>query len=286
MNKIIVLLLTLMLTLNACSPFAVVEASGEQPEPVVAVESAVTEEQPEPVVVVESAATEEQPASVGVSIEGYTPVKAAQLQVEAGPDSSMPVFVRAYLDLPDSCAQVEQVRTIQDGDIFYITIGTTPSQAEGCIQDTLPFMIRVPLNVLDLYTGTYTVDVNGVTTTFELDSVPAAFDLRTADMPNYLDDVLVNDVMIEVGRGSPLPVHAVISANLPKSCGQLGEMQMHREGNVFYVRLIAELPAQTDCNNDPLPLRVEVPLNISGLPEGTYEVVVNGVSATFELPFK
>ena len=77
---------------------------------------------------------------------------------------------------------------------------------------------------------------------------------------------------------------AIVSANLPKSCGQLGEVQLKRDGNTFFVRLIAELPAQTDCNNDALPFRLEIPLNIVNLPEGTYEVNVNGVVTTFEIP--
>jgi hypothetical protein len=270
-NLVILILFTLAFTLSACSPFTIVNSAGEPSEPVVEVDPIVTEEQP---------------AYVASLAEGYTPVEVVELKVEVGTAASIPVLVHAYLNLPDSCAQIEYVRTIQDGATFFVKIGTTPSQAEGCIQDTLPYLINIPLNVLDLYTGSYTVDVNGLTTTFELDTVPATFDLRTADMPNYLDDVFVDNVAIEVGQDSPLPVKAVISASLPKSCGQLGEVQMNREGNVFYVRLIAELPAQTDCNNDPLPLRVEVPLNISGLPEGTYEVIVNGVSTTFELPFK
>ena len=59
---------------------------------------------------------------------------------------------------------------------------------------------------------------------------------------------------------------------------------MHRDGNNFFVRLIAHLPAQTECNNDTLPMRLEIPLNIVNLPEGTYEVNVNGTTTTFDIP--
>jgi hypothetical protein len=42
------------------------------------------------------------------------------------------------------------------------------------------------------------------------------------------------------------------------------------------------VPAQTDCNPDTLPMRVEVLLNIAFAPEGPYEVNVNGVTASFD----
>jgi len=63
-------------------------------------------------------------------------------------------------------------------------------------------------------------------------------------------------------------------------------VQLHRDSNTFFVRLIAELPAQTDCNNDALPMRLEIPLNIVNLPEGKYEVNVNGATTTFDIPVK
>jgi len=144
--------------------------------------------------------------------------------------------------------------------------------------------MTIPLNVLDLPVGSYIVEVNGSRADFEIENSISTADLRTAEMPNYKDDVQVDDVSVEIGVGSPIPVHAIVSANLPKSCGQLGEVQLKRDGNTFFVRLIAELPAQTDCNNDALPFRLEVPLNIVNLPEGTYEVNVNGVVTTFEIP--
>jgi hypothetical protein len=89
-----------------------------------------------------------------------------------------------------------------------------------------------------------------------------------------------------VERGSPHPVHAVVSANLPNRCSQLGEIQMHREGNTFYVRLIAYTSNQTDCGNDSLPIRIELPLSIANLTEGTYEVLVNGATTSFEIPLQ
>lgn len=272
-----ILLLTLMmvLTLNACSPFAIASSSGAQPEPVAEV-----------IEIVPSPVMDEQPASFVSEAGGFRPVEVVDVTVEFGTESAIVVYAVINFNLPDSCAQVEHVRTVQDGATIFITVSTIHSKAEGCIQDTLPQRVSVPFNIADLPVGEYAVEVNGVRAEFSVTESESTGDLRTAHMPNYMDDVAVDSLSVVNGVGSPLPLHAMIEASLPKSCGQLGEVQMSREGNTFFVRLTAELPAQTDCNNDDLPLRLALPLNIAGLPYGTYEVNVNGVTTIFELPVK
>lgn len=271
-KTLIFMSLMAMLALNACAP-VIANASGEQPEPVVEVQPAVIEEG--------------EPASVGgVETNGYTPIDVHDVTVEVGAESAVVAQVAVNFDLPDSCAQLEYVRTIQDGAVFFITLGTTPSDAEGCIQDTLPQRVTVPLHLTDLPIGNYEVDVNGVRAGFSVTESEATGDLRTKEMPNYVDDVTVSELSVVNGVGSPLPIHIVLTAELPRTCGQLGEMQIKRDGNTIFVRLIAEIPAQTECNNDKLPMHVEIPMNIAGLPEGTYEVNVNGTVTSFDLPVK
>ena len=269
---------------GACSPFQIAYSTGEQTTPITPAEPFVTDE---PVVAEEPAVTAE-PASGSEDISptfGYQPVKVVDVYVEVGVGSPIPVFVDIGADLPDICAQVEYVNTVQDGDMFKIQVGTTPSTKQDCQSDTIPFRMKIPLNVLDLPVGSYSVEVNGISADFNIDaSASTATDLRTPAMPIYKDDMLVDDVNIEVGRGSPLPVHAVVSANLPKSCGQLGEVHMYRAEGTFFVHLVGHLPAQSECNLDTLPLRLEIPLNIINLPEGTYEVNINGVTASFDIP--
>jgi hypothetical protein len=277
------ILMTLLL--GACSPLTFSRSEGEQPQPAIEVIPASEEE---PLVSVEeelpAPAKEELPAFISSEAKGYLLVEVADVTVELGPEFAIVAYAIVNFDLPDSCAQVEYIRTIQDGATFFIALGATPSDAEGCIQDTLPQRVTVPLNITDLPVGEYVVNVNGVRAEFSVTDSESTGDLRTAIMPNYMDDVAVESLSVVNGVGSPLPIHVVIEASLPKSCGQLGEVRMFREGSVFFVRLTAELPAQTDCNNDPLLLRFALPLNIAGLPEGTYEVNVNGAATDFELP--
>jgi hypothetical protein len=268
------ILLSLMMTLalNACAP-VITSSSGAQPEPIVETQPAVVEGS--------------EPASVGgMETIGYSSLVVDDVTVELKPENTVIATVVVNFNVPDTCAQVEYIRTIQDGATFFITLGTTPSNAEGCVQDTLPERVTVPLNIADLPVGDYEVDVNGVRAPFTVTDSTSQGELRTAEMINYMDEVTVSDVSIEIGVGSPIPVHAIVQAELPKSCGQLGEVTLKRDGNSFFVRLAAELPAQTDCNNDPLPLRLELPLNTVNLPEGTYEVNVNGTVTKFEIPLQ
>lgn len=274
MKKLSFLAILAALFLNACSPFVITSSEGEQPTPVIETEPAVTGE----------------PASVSGDIfptVGYEPVQIDGVQVEVGVGSPIPVFVHVDGSLPDTCAQVDFVEQVQDGSNFIIKVGTTSSTKQDCLRDSVPFKMTLPLNILDLPVGSYTVDVNGSGAGFNVDSsASTAYDLRTAEMPIYKDDMLVDDVRIEVGVGSPIPVHAIVSANLPKSCGQLGEIQLHRAENSFYVRMIGHLPAQSECNPDTLPMRLEMPLNLVNLPDGTYEVIVNGTTTTFDIPLQ
>lgn len=284
MKTISFVVLIMAFILGACSPFQIAYSTGEQSTPITPAEPLVTDE---PVVAEEPAVTDEL-ASVSEDISptfGYQPVRVVDVYVEVGVGSPIPVFVDIGADLPDICAQVEFVEIVQDGDTFKVQVGTTPSTKQNCQSDTIPFRMKIPLNVLDLPVGSYTVEVNGVSADFNIDaSVSTATDLRTPAMPIYKDDMLVDDVSIEVGIGSPLPVHAVVSTNLPKSCGQLGEVHMVRAEETFFVHLIGHLPAQSECNPETLPLRLEIPLNLVNLPEGTYQVNVNGVTTNFNIP--
>ncbi len=254
------LLLSLVLLLGACSPLTtVVSSSGEQPTPLESYDPA--------------------PA-------GYQPITVEQVVVEVGVGSPIPVFVHLSGNLPDPCSQVEFVQVLQDKSNFDIALFATPDvggpATDGCIKDPLPFKMSIPLNVIGLPAGDYTVTVNGSRADFSLDTEPSAFSLPTVDSAFYKDDVQVDSVDVGIGQGSPLPVHAVVSLNLPDSCAQLGEIRIHRDGTTFFVRLVSYVIEGDNCQADSIPFRAEIPLNIENLPEGPYEVNVNGVTASFD----
>lgn len=251
---------TAILFLSACSPFTtIVSSSGEQPTPVESYD----------------------PVSAG-----YQPITVDQVEVEVGVGSPIPVHVIVSGWMPDPCSQVEHTEIKQDGTNFIITLAATPDvggpAVDGCIKDPMYFKMGIPLNVVDLPAGSYSVTVNGSRADFRLDTANSTSSLPTTVAPFSKTDIQVDAVNVDIGRGSPLPIYAIISANLPNACAQLGEVRVIRDGATFFVRLVAYVPAQTDCNPDTLPMRVEIPLNIAYAPEGPYEVNVNGVTASFD----
>lgn len=255
-----VLLITILL-LNACSPLTTASSSGEQPTPAQSSDQVST---------------------------GYQPLHVDDVNVEVGVGSPIPVHVIVNGSLPDSCAQVEHMRQTQNGSHFDITLSTIPSSAEGCVQDTLPFRIVIPLNIVNLPPGSYTVDVNGSPASFDISLGNATSSLPAAGSEIVRDDIEVPGVSIEVGVGSPIPVQAVIGVNQANTCAQVGEMRLHRADNTFYVQLIADTAQRQDCQADPpagsIPFRMEVPLNMVNRPDGSYQVIVNGTTTTFDWP--
>jgi len=253
------LLLGLSILLGACS--SLITSSGEQPTPVI---------------------------EENLTSSGYQNVTIDHVEVQVGIGSPIPVYVLVSGQLPDPCSQVEHIEIKQDGSTFILSLFATPDiggpAVDGCIKDPIPFTLSIPLSVVDLPSGSYSVFVNGSRADFVVYTANSTSSLRTADMPYNKSDILVDDVTIEVGVGSPIPVHAIVSANLPNACAQLGEVRIHRDGTSFFVKLIAYVPAQTDCNPDTLPIRIEIPLNIIGLETGISAIIVNGIETTFEMP--
>ena len=208
-------LLALILIFNACAPFTTPNTNDEAPAPV---------------------------------LEGvYQPIDVDHVEVEVGVGSPIPVHVIASGSLPDTCAQVELVQQEQEGSDFRIELSTIPSSAEDCVEDPLPFRISLPLNVVNLPAGSYSVEVNGSRADFKLDTADTTSSLPTADSTLTRGDVQVDSVDVEIGQGSPIPVHAIVSLRLPSSCTQLGEIRLHRDGTTFYVRLIAHIAERSDC---------------------------------------
>jgi len=78
------------------------------------------------------------------------------------------VFIIASGYLPNPCTEIYQITQEREGNTFFITIETYCSQ-EVCIQVIAPFEEVIPLEVYGLPAGTYTVEVNGVQGSFDLE---------------------------------------------------------------------------------------------------------------------
>jgi inhibitor of cysteine peptidase len=110
--------------------------------------------------------------------QAVTTGKAAVQSIEILIMESFPVQVTVLArgELPDACTEIGRVdqRVDPENDTLWVEITTVRPTDLACIQVLAPFEERIPLDVVGLPAGTYTVDVNGVTGTFTLsvDNVP------------------------------------------------------------------------------------------------------------------
>ena len=83
---------------------------------------------------------------------------------------SFPVQVQVIArgNLPDPCTEICQITQKKEGNTFFVTIKTYRPPGP-CIQVLAPFEEIISLEVYGLPAGTYTVDVNGVQGTFDLE---------------------------------------------------------------------------------------------------------------------
>ena len=83
---------------------------------------------------------------------------------------SFPVQINVIArgNLQDPCTEIYQVTQKKESNTFFITIKTYHPPGP-CIQVIAPFEETISLEVYGLPAGTYTVDVNGVQGTFNLE---------------------------------------------------------------------------------------------------------------------
>ncbi len=78
------------------------------------------------------------------------------------------VHVTATGNLPDGCTEIDEIQTEKTGNTFKVSVSTKRPRDAICTQALVPFTETIPLEVRGLEAGKYTVNVNGVTDTFEL----------------------------------------------------------------------------------------------------------------------
>jgi inhibitor of cysteine peptidase len=95
--------------------------------------------------------------------------------------------------------------------------------------------------------------------------------------------VTVESLEILLLESFPVQVNAIVSGNLPDGCSTLNEPRPRREGNTFVINLVASRLPDEVCTQALVPFDQVIPLDVAGLPAGTYTVSVNGTTDTFTL---
>ena len=92
----------------------------------------------------------------------------------------------------------------------------------------------------------------------------------------------VDEIDILILESFPVQINVIAKGNLPDPCTEISEVLQEREGDTFFVSIKTYRPPGP-CIQVIAPFEVKIPLNVYGLPAGTYTVDVNGVQATFDL---
>ena len=92
----------------------------------------------------------------------------------------------------------------------------------------------------------------------------------------------VDEIDILILESFPVQINVIASGNLPNPCTEISEVLQEKEGNTFFIT-IKTYRSPGFCIQVLAPFEETIPLEVYGLPAGTYTVDVNGVQGTFDL---
>ena len=93
---------------------------------------------------------------------------------------------------------------------------------------------------------------------------------------------LVDEIDILILELFPVQINVIASGNLSDPCTEISEVLQKKEGNTFFIT-IKTYRSPGFCIQVLAPFEEIIPLEVYGLPAGTYIVNVNGVQGTFDL---
>jgi inhibitor of cysteine peptidase len=103
------------------------------------------------------------------------------------------------------------------------------------------------------------------------------------EVPTQASVAVVKSIEILLLESFPLQVHAVVRGDLPDAgCTTIASLDQVRQGNTFRLTLVTMTDPLALCAQALTPFEEVVPLEVHGLPAGTYTVEAGGVQQTFE----
>ncbi|HSB66191.1 MAG TPA: hypothetical protein VLD65_06405, partial [Anaerolineales bacterium] len=101
-----------------------------------------------------------------------------------------------------------------------------------------------------------------------------------------LREAQVTSVEIQVSEAGKSQVNAIVRGNLTESCASLNTPQVNYASGTFQIKLMTQSPNDRGCVQVITPFDQTIPLDVTELGAGSYNVIANGVSAVFTLPEK
>lgn len=199
---------------------------------------------------------------------------------------SFPVQVRVVAkgQVRDGCVKIERVVEAREGNTFQVTLVTERLANARCTDEPQPFEQDFALDVVGLKAGVYTVTVHGVSDTFKLD-VDNVLPQEAGGGEVITREANVDGIEILMLESFPVQVNVVVKGTLFDSCTEIEQIEQGRDAsnNTLWVKITTTRLAEAICTQELAPFEEVVPLDVYGLPAGTYTVDVNGVTGSFTL---
>lgn len=97
----------------------------------------------------------------------------------------------------------------------------------------------------------------------------------------------INEIEIEIIQSDPVQVHVLVSGDLPSPCYLVESINKRYADELFEISVNVGLTPDAKegmvCPQVLQPFDIVVPLEVYGLPAGSYKVYLNGKSASFIL---
>jgi inhibitor of cysteine peptidase len=103
--------------------------------------------------------------------------------------------------------------------------------------------------------------------------------------PVTIGQANVESVEVQMLETFPVQINLLVKGNLPDGCTELDQINVVFEeaSNTFDVDITTQRPADAMCTEALVPFEETIPLDVQGLPAGTYTVDVNGITEVFTL---
>lgn len=119
--------------------------------------------------------------------------------------------------------------------------------------------------------------------TVEPPPAPKPAPVREAPPPPIVGRATVDQVRVLKLESFPVQGFAYVTGYLPDRATRLGSATQRLEGADIIVDLPTERPADAVSATELVPFEHRIPLELEGLPKGSYRVIVNGMAASFQL---
>jgi hypothetical protein len=97
------------------------------------------------------------------------------------------------------------------------------------------------------------------------------------------ESVQVAGLELVILESMPVQVNAVIAGNFTLACTIIQDVAVRREGDTFTIELEPAKDPETPCSEERVPFTTTVPLDVEGLPAGTYIVIAGDDRDRFRL---